>query len=172
MNAPARYQLRAFGHTVLRIGFGILIFVHGASKLFGWFGGVGPDHGRVPLQSLLGAAGAIEVVGAVLMIIGLLTRPAALVMFLEMVYAFVRVHTMGHHDARWWVNGGELALAYGLVWLYFACAGAGPFSIDATSGKLLEWKIPRHEPVAHRDIPVNATVNPEPVPGAIARSSP
>ena len=154
MNAYARYQLRALGHTVLRVGFAILIFVHGASKLFGWFGGMGPNHTSAPLGSLLGAAGAIEVVGACLLFLGLLTRPAALVMFLEMVVAFVKVHTMGHHDARWWVNGGELAIAYGLVWLYFACAGAGPFSVDAMSGKLLEWRVPRHEPVVHRDVPV------------------
>jgi putative oxidoreductase len=130
MDISARYQLRNFGQAALRVGAGLMFFSHGAAKLFGWFGGMPPNHGTVPLISQMGAAGAIEVVGGILIMIGLFTRPAALIAAGEMAVAYVMVHTMGHHDARWWANGGELAALYALIWLFFACAGAGVWSVD------------------------------------------
>jgi putative oxidoreductase len=130
MTNSARYQLRNVGQAALRIGAGILFFSHGAAKLFGWFGGMPPDHGTVHLMSQLGMAGVIETFGGILLVLGLFTRPAALIMSGEMAVAFVQIHTLGHHDARWWVNGGELALVFSLVWLFFACAGAGAWSLD------------------------------------------
>lgn len=131
MDITLRSQLREFGQSALRIGAGILFFSHGAQKLFGWFGGFGPEHGTVPLFSQLGAAGIIEIAGGLLLVLGLFTRVAAFLMSGEMAVAYVQVHTMGGHDARWWTNGGELALLYSFVWLFFACAGAGAFSLDA-----------------------------------------
>jgi putative oxidoreductase len=131
MDVSIRYQLRTIAQTSLRIGAGLMFFVHGAQKVFGWFGGMGPEHAAVPLMSQLGVAGVIEVVGSILLIIGLFVRPAALIMSGEMAVAFIKVHTLGHHDARWWVNGGELAALYALIWLYYAFAGAGPVSLDA-----------------------------------------
>jgi putative oxidoreductase len=131
MDISKRYQLRNIGQAALRIGAGLAFFVHGAQKLFGWFGGMPPNHGTVPLVSELGLAGGIEVVGGILLILGLFARPAALIMAGEMAVAYIKVHTLGAHDARWWVNGGEPALLYGLIWLFFACAGAGIYSLDA-----------------------------------------
>ena len=131
MDISIRYQLRTIAQTALRIGAGMMFFVHGAQKVLGWFGGMGPQHTAVPLVSELGLAGVIEVVGGILLMIGLFARPAALVMAGEMAVAYLKVHTMGQHDARWWVNGGELAALYALVWLFFAFAGAGPVSLDA-----------------------------------------
>lgn len=131
MDISIRYQLRTIAQTTLRVGAGLMFFVHGAQKLFGWFGGVGPQHTAVPPMTEVGLAGVIEVVGGILLIIGLFARPAALVMAGEMAIAYLKVHTMGQHDARWWVNGGELAALYALIWLYFAFAGPGPLSLDA-----------------------------------------
>jgi putative oxidoreductase len=146
MDISIRYQLRTIAQTALRVGAGLMFFVHGAQKLFGWFGGMGPDHTAVPLMSELGLGGVIEVVGSILLIIGFFARPAALIMAGEMAVAYIKVHTLGHHDARWWVNGGELAALYALIWLFFAFAGAGPVSLDARrTERSLDERTPARE---------------------------
>lgn len=115
-------------HAILRIGAGLLFFQHGAPKLFGWFGGFGPEGGSAELFSLMGLAGVLEVFGGLLIAIGLLTRPVAAIVGLEMVIAFFRAHV-----PRGWVpyeNGGELALLYLCVWIFLVGNGAGPWSVD------------------------------------------
>jgi len=69
----------------------------------------------------------------------------------EMAVAFVKVHTLGHHDARWWVNGGELAALYALIWLFYAFAEAGPVSLDARRRPL---RIDERAPSRERDVTV------------------
>ena len=114
-------------HALLRIGAGILFFQHGAQKLLGWFGGVG-DGATVQLLSLLGLAGALELVGGLLIVLGLFVRPLAFVLAIEMVAAYAMAHMP---QGGWPVeNGGELALLYALVFAFFAAHGAGPFSLD------------------------------------------
>lgn len=161
MDISIRYQLRTIAQTALRIGAGMMFFVHGAQKVFGWFGGMGPQHGSVPLLSELGVAGVIEVVGGILVIIGLFTRPVALVMAGEMAVAYIKAHTLGQHDARWWVNGGELAALYALVWLFFAFAGAGPVSLDA---RREEGRAHDSLPPRERDVTRNPRHSPSPMP--------
>jgi putative oxidoreductase len=113
--------------SVLRFVAGFLFIAHGTQKLFGI--PVGMPGGPVPLQSLMGAAGAIEIVGGVLLLVGLLTRPAAFVLSGEMAVAYF----MKHSPQSVWpiVNQGELAVLYCFLFLYFAAAGAGPWSLDA-----------------------------------------
>lgn len=111
--------------TVLRIGTGLLFMEHGMMKLFGWFGAPGP----VPLFSLFGLAGVLELVGGLLVVIGFLTRPVALVLALEMLAAYFMAHAPKGLVPV--VNQGELALLYMLVFAYLAAAGAGPYSVDA-----------------------------------------
>jgi putative oxidoreductase len=114
-------------HALLRIGAGILFFQHGAQKLLGWFGGVG-DGATVQLFSLLGLAGALELVGGLLLVIGIFVRPLAFVLAIEMVVAYAKAHMP---QGGWPVeNGGELALLYALVFAFFAAHGAGPLSLD------------------------------------------
>lgn len=114
--------------AILRIGAAILFIQHGVQKLFGWLGGVGPQGGTVELMSLYGAAGVIELVGGLLLLVGLLTRPVAAIAFVEMVAAYFIVH---FPQGGWPVqNQGELALLYALVWLFFALNGPGPWSVD------------------------------------------
>src|SRR5438105_15599035 len=78
-------------HVLLRIVAGLLFMQHGGQKLLHWFGGVGGPGGG-PLPPLMMVAGVIELVGGVLVLLGLLTRPAALVMAGEMAVAYFTVH--------------------------------------------------------------------------------
>jgi putative oxidoreductase len=80
-------------------------------------------------MSLLGVAGVLEAVGGALMAVGLFTRPVAFVLAGEMAVAYFR----SHFPRGTWpiVNGGELAVLFCFIWLYFFAAGPGPFSLDA-----------------------------------------
>ncbi|HET9726114.1 MAG TPA: DoxX family protein [Gemmatimonadales bacterium] len=120
-------MLGPYTHAALRIGAGLLFMQHGLQKLFGMFGGVGG--GSVPLVSQFGLAGVLETFGSLLIILGLLTRPVALLLALEMLVAFFQVHfPQGGMPIQ---NRGELPLLFMLVWLFFVGNGAGPFSLDA-----------------------------------------
>ena len=112
--------------TLLRIVAGVLFFSHGAQKVFGWFGGMGPGGGAANLMSLMGAAGVIEVVAGVGIALGLATRPLAFISSGEMAVAYFWSHARGSNSLWWWENRGEVAMLYCFLWLYFAAAGAGP----------------------------------------------
>lgn len=122
-------QFGAAAHALLRIGAALLFMQHGAQKLLGMFGGFGPEGGTAQLVSLYGAAGIIELFGGLLILIGLFTRPVALIAAIEMLIAFFYAHfPQGGAPVE---NGGELPLLYALVWLFLAANGAGPLSADA-----------------------------------------
>jgi putative oxidoreductase len=116
---------------ILRIVTGFLFLQHGMAKLFGvphiaMFDGLQPF-------SLLGFAGVLELVGGLLVLIGLFTRPAAFILSGEMAVAYFMAHAAKGFLPI--LNQGELAVVYCFVFLYFAVAGAGAFSIDAGRGK-------------------------------------
>ena len=121
--------------TLLRIVAGILFFSHGAQKLFGWFGGFGPNGGTVNLMSLMGAAGVIEVVAGIGIALGLATRPLAFIASGEMAVAYFWSHTRRSNSIWWWENGGEVAMLYCFLWLYVSASGAGRVSLDALLGR-------------------------------------
>lgn len=111
---------------VLRIVVGLMFMLHGAQKLLGF-----PDPGAkltAGAPVLLKAAGLIELVGGALIAAGLLTSLAALIASGEMAVAYFKQHAPG----GFWptLNGGELAVLYCFVFLYFAFAGPGAWSID------------------------------------------
>jgi len=110
-------------YAIMRIVVGASFAVHGAQKLFGVLGGT-----KVPLASLYGAAGVIELVGGVLVAIGLLGSFAAFIASGQMAVAF----WMAHFPKGFWpvLNGGELAVLYCFVFLYIAAKGAGIWSVD------------------------------------------
>jgi putative oxidoreductase len=111
------------------MGAGVLFLQHGLQKLFGMFGGVEGAGGTVPLASQLGVAGLLELAGGTLLILGLFTRPTAVVLVAEMIAAFFIAHAP---QGGWPLeNQGELALLYAASFLYFAGNGAGPLSLDA-----------------------------------------
>jgi putative oxidoreductase len=116
-------------HAVLRIGAGLLFMQHGAQKLFGLFGGMGPNGGTVALVSQMGLAGVLEFFGGLLVVLGLFTRPVALLLAIEMCVAFFQVHLpQGGFPIQ---NKGEVPLLFMFVWLFFAGNGAGPASLDS-----------------------------------------
>ena len=130
----ALHRAAGVTHAIMRIGAGLFFMCHGGQKLFGWFGGVpGLEGGTVPLVSQLGLAGVLELVGGPLLILGLLTRPVAAVLFLEMVVAYFQAH----FPRGFWPieNGGEAAVLYGLIFLFMAANGGGPFSLDWVRGR-------------------------------------
>lgn len=117
-------------HALLRIGSGLLFMQHGAQKLLGWFGGFGGEPGATaPIASMMGVAGVVELVGGAMIVVGLLTRPIAAVLVLQMIAAYVIAHLP--QGGAPIVNQGELALLYALVFAFLAAAGAGPASVDA-----------------------------------------
>jgi len=115
-------------HVVVRVGAGVLFLEHGLQKLFGMFGGMGVPGGSVPLTSQLGVAGILELIGGSLIILGLLTRPVAAVLVVEMMVAYFQMHLP---RGGWPIaNQGELALLYGAIFVFLAGNGAGPLSVD------------------------------------------
>ena len=131
MIAPLNARFLPAAQTALRIAAGAAFFSHGAQKLFGWFGGVGPGGGTVELMSRFGAAGVIEVVGGACLVIGFGVRLVAFLASGEMAVAYLLMHAAGSGSIWWWVNRGEVPLLYCFVWLVFAAWGAGLFSVDA-----------------------------------------
>jgi putative oxidoreductase len=109
--------------SVLRMIAGFLFASHGAQKLLGMLGG----H-RVPLESLLGVAAILEFVGGILVFLGLFTRASAFLLCGEMAVAYFRAHaSRGFNPVQ---NGGELAVLYCFVFLFFFVAGGGALSLD------------------------------------------
>jgi putative oxidoreductase len=122
-------NLGRWTHVVLRIGAGVLFMQHGLQKLFGMLGGAGSPGGTVPLASQMGVAGVLELAGGALLILGLLTRPVAVVLIAEMIAAYFIAHAP---QGGWPIqNQGELALLYAAIFLFLAGNGAGPLSLDA-----------------------------------------
>jgi len=120
-----------FTYALMRVGTGLLFMEHGLQKLFGMFGGFGGTPGATaPLASQMGLAGVIELGGGIMLALGLLTRPVALVMAIEMIVAFVQAHLP--HGGWPIENHGELPLLYALVFLFFFGHGGGPASLDRT----------------------------------------
>ena len=113
--------------SLLRIASAFVFLLHGTQKLFGF-----PSATPLPstmLMSLLGIAGVLEVVGGALMALGLFTRPVAFILSGEMAVAYFRQHAP---RAIWPIlNGGELAVLFCFLWLFFSVAGPGLISLDA-----------------------------------------
>jgi putative oxidoreductase len=120
-------------YAVMRIVVGLLYACHGAQKLFGVLGGVDRRGASVPLFSLFGLAGIIELVGGLLIVVGLMTGYAAFVASGELATAYF----IAHVPRGFWPiqNTGELAVLYCFVFLYIASRGAGAWSIDRARGK-------------------------------------
>jgi putative oxidoreductase len=112
--------------SVLRIVVAFLFSQHGWQKFFGMFGGLGGH--TPPLTSMLGIAGVLETFGGALLILGLLTRPAAFLLSGEMAIGYFRTHA----PRSFWpiVNGGEITVFYCFFFLWLAAAGPGPWSLD------------------------------------------
>jgi len=110
-------------YALLRIVSGVLFIWHGTQKLFNF-----PADFPYPLNPLMYSAGAIELVGGVLVMIGLLTRPAAFICSGTMAVAYWMAHGMNSLFPL--INRGELAALFCFVFLFIAVRGAGIWSLD------------------------------------------
>ncbi|MEJ6518263.1 DoxX family protein [Shewanella bicestrii] len=126
----------SFAPLALRIPIGIILMAHGSQKLFGWFGGYGLEGtgqwmasmGLTPGYLMALMAGSSEFFGGLLIIIGLLTRPTALVLSFTMVVAIFSVHIgNGLFLSN---NGYEFGLALLAATVSLAVSGAGKLSAD------------------------------------------
>jgi putative oxidoreductase len=118
-------------HAILRIMTGLLFLAHGSTKLL-TFPATEMFPSPPPLMSLMGIGGLLELVGGVLIVLGLFTRLTAFVLSGMMAVAYFMFHAPAAFMPI--LNGGELAIMYCFVFLYLAAAGAGPWSLDAQRG--------------------------------------
>ena len=120
----------------MRLSAGIIFAAHGAQKLFGWFGGYGLEGtgqwmasiGLEPGYLMALLAGSAEFFGGLALILGILTRPAALALAGTMVVAIVTVHLQnGLFMSN---NGYEFGLSLLAISVALVFSGAGRFAID------------------------------------------
>lgn len=116
---------RPWALSLLRIVIGLLFLEHGTSKYLSL--PVSQMTGASPM-TLSGFNGLIEIIGGVLIVLGLFTRPVAFILAGDMAVAYFLAHAPRAFYPL--LNGGELAIVYCFVFLYIAAAGAGPLSID------------------------------------------
>jgi len=110
-------------YALMRVVFGFLFIFHGLQKIFGMFGGRTAE-----LISLRGLAGVIEITAGTLIMVGLFTRPAALIASGQMAFAYFMSH---QPDGTWPIqNRGELAVLYCFAFLYIAARGKGAWGFD------------------------------------------
>ena len=112
--------------SVLRIMTALLFLQHGLSKFFAW---PGAAPANFQAMSLIGLAGAIELVGGALLAVGLFTRIAAVIMSGEMAVAYFQSYAPKAFFPV--INGGAPAALFCWIFFYLAFAGGGPWSLDA-----------------------------------------
>lgn len=117
-----------YARAALRIVTAYLFIQHGTAKLFevpyqSMFD-------ELPLLSLVGLAGVLEVAGGLLIGVGLYTRPTAFVLSGMMAVAYFMAHATQGNVLAPMLNGGELAALYSFVFLLFVFTGAGALSLD------------------------------------------
>jgi putative oxidoreductase len=125
-----------FAPLALRLPVGIIFAAHGAQKLFGWFGGYGlqgtgqwmASIGLEPGVLMAALAGSAEFFGGLLILLGLATRPAALVAAFTMLVAILSVHI--HNGLFMSNNGYEFGLALLAATVSLAISGGGRASVD------------------------------------------
>ena len=120
--------------SLLRIVTALLFIEHGTSKLFDF------PHVEMPMAITVGSlpwiAGLMEVVGGLLLLIGLFTRPVAFILAGEMAAAYWMAHAPRSTFPA--VNGGDAAILFCFVFLYLAAAGPGPWAIGTKREAVVE----------------------------------
>ncbi|MDV5169764.1 DoxX family protein [Photobacterium rosenbergii] len=134
----------SFAPLALRVPAGIIFIAHGAQKLFGWFGGYGLEGtgkwmasiGLEPGFLMALMAGGAEFFGGLFILLGLLTRPTALVLAVTMLVAIVTVHL---DNGLFMSNGGyEFGLALLAMSVSLLVSGAGRLGVD-------NWLLSRYQ---------------------------
>jgi len=115
--------------SVLRLVTAYLYLQHGTAKLL--HVPRLPMFDRLRVLSPTGFAGMLEIVGSLLLLLGLFTRPVAFILSGEMAVAYFTVHARQGHFFMPALNQGEEAVLYCFIFLFMATAGGGSWSIDA-----------------------------------------
>jgi putative oxidoreductase len=115
--------------ALLRWVTGYLYLQHGTSKLL--HVPHVPMFDQLQLWSVDGFAGMLEIGGSLLILLGLFTRTVAFILSGEMAVAYFSVHAQQGHFFMPALNQGELAVLYCFIFLFFAVAGGGAWSLDA-----------------------------------------
>jgi putative oxidoreductase len=131
-----------YAEPILRVVLGAVLIPHGCQKLLGWFGGMGLS-GNAALFERIGFSpgmfwgtlvGCTELIGGILLVLGLLTRFAAAAVLIFMIVAIKFTSAKGF----FWSNGGfEYPLLIGACALYFLIRGGGKCSLDHKIGREL-----------------------------------
>jgi putative oxidoreductase len=124
MDRLDRHSPRALG--LLRIVSGLMFTAHGTQKLFGF--PAPSERGQPELLSLMGIGGILELIGGVLIVLGLFTRPVAFVLSGMMAVAYWMFHAP--QSVYPILNGGDAAILYCFVFLLLATTGPGAWSLD------------------------------------------
>lgn len=123
--------LRPVAFLIARVLVAYMFLLHGTAKLFEFPMSMTGGNGAVPLLSLFGAAAILEVVGGILIILGLFTRPVAFLLSGQMAYAYFFFHAAKEGNTLLPIlNKGELAAVYSLFFLLLVFVGAGKISLD------------------------------------------
>jgi putative oxidoreductase len=148
----SRYYIPALGNLyasldrfmlpLLRVAFGLILIPHGCQKFFGWFGGVGFVRFTQIFETIGYKPGAVwvtlvagtELIGGLLLVVGLFTRFAALAVAIFMINAVWVTSAKGFF---WTAGGMEYSILLGVVALVFLIKGGGACSIDAKMSKEL-----------------------------------
>jgi putative oxidoreductase len=118
--------LAPHARSLLRIAAGLAFLEHGTGKLLGFPAGL-PFIDKMP-TGLMYFTGTMELIGGVLIVLGLFTRPVAFILSGFMAAAYFMVHfPMGFFPAN---NFGEAALLYCFAFLFLAAAGPGAWAVD------------------------------------------
>jgi putative oxidoreductase len=136
---PERYA--SVTYALFRIVSGYVFLLYGLQKMFGWFGGQ-----QAELMSLQGAAGVVETVCGLLIMVGLFTKVAAFLASGEMAVAYFYVHVMQLGQPPMGpggiagllvpqLNKGIDSALFCFMFLYIATRGSGIWSLDAMMGK-------------------------------------
>lgn len=129
MNATTLQLWAPRALSILRIVAGLIFVEHGLQKLLGFPPG---EYANVPINNMGAYAGFIELGAGALIAIGLFTRPAAFLASGTMAVAYWYAHAPQNFFPV--NNGGDAAILYCFVFLYFVFAGPGPWSADAKRG--------------------------------------
>jgi len=122
--------------SVMRFFAGFLITLHGFRNVFGWLEARAGRRGAPPmaLDSLGAAGGYVEIAGGILLMLGLLVVPVAIVLCVEAAAGYFAGPIS--RPSPWPIrNGGEESVIYFILMIYFALAGAGAWSVDALMKK-------------------------------------
>lgn len=123
-------QFSPFLLLLTRVAVGYMFLLHGTAKFFEFPVSMTGGNGSVPLFSLFGVAGVLEIVGGIFLILGLFTRLTSFILAGQMAVAYFMFHASSGGLFNPMGNKGEAAALFCMAFLLLWHTGAGKFSVD------------------------------------------